>query len=96
MEESKTNVFVCSCRAQDVYAADPNPSRSGALKRYQTEISSVTTTFTALAQEMTKLMTLFREHGLTAVADIVGRIQLEEKEKLQLVSASQVAVGRLL
>lgn len=86
VEESKANnVFVCSCRAQDVYTADPNPSRSEALQNYQAEIRSATTTFTALAQEMTKIMTLFKEHGLMAVADIVGRIQLEEKEKLQLV-----------
>lgn len=70
-----------------MFASDPNPSRPEALQHYQAEISSATTTFTTLAQEMTELLTLFRNHGMATVADIVGRIQLEEKEKLQMVNA---------
>ena len=78
--------FLLFFRAQETYTNSENPSSSETLQYYQSEISSTTSAFSILAQELTKIVALFSDNGRKEVTDIIRNIQGQEKEKLQLVS----------
>ena len=89
-----TCYFVClyNCSAQDVYTSSPDPLASESLSRYQSEISSVTSSLSNISQEFSKLSELLKGRGNIQASDIIGEIQSKENEKLQLVKTILIII----
>ena len=73
-----------SLRAQEEYVSSKETlSETLSLENFQRKISSLTTSFSSLAQEMSKIEKSFSDGN---VSSIIREIQEQEKEKLHLVS----------
>ena len=73
-----------SLRAQEEYVSSKETlSETLSLENFQRKISSLTTSFSSLAQEMSKIEKSFNDRN---VSSIIREIQEQEKEKLHLVS----------
>ena len=73
-----------SLRAQEEYVSSKETlSEALSLENFQRKILSLTTSFSSLAQEMSKIEKSFNDRN---VSSIIREIQEQEKEKLHLVS----------
>ena len=77
-------IIFLSLRAQEEYVSSKETlSEALSLENFQRKISSLTTSFSSLAQEMSKIEKSFSDGN---VSSIIREIQEQEKEKLHLVS----------
>ena len=77
-------IIFLSLRAQEEYVTSKETlSEAFSLENFQRKISSLTTSFSSLAQEMSKIEKSFNDGN---VSSIIREIQEQEKEKLHLVS----------
>lgn len=53
---------------------------------YRQLVHNITQTFNNISNEVIALETKLRESGQTSIGDIIRKIQLKEKEKLEMVS----------
>lgn len=53
---------------------------------YRTQMSTVTRGFTELSKEVIYCIAIFKDQRLDAIAAILSQLQVQEKEKLELVS----------
>ena len=81
-DELKYLVAFSPDRAQGEYWA-----QRWSLEQYQQEMAEVTATFSTLSENVLELVGWFRSRDRHEVAEILGSIQQQEKEKLQLVRA---------
>lgn len=75
---------LCFCRAHDEYT-----TLTITLLDYQKAMADITASFQSLSQEMIRLSSVVHEHSLPQAAQVLDRIQAQEKLKLTLTAEWQ-------